>query len=65
MPTLVAATQLNPWLKAFYERLIARGKPAKVALIAAMRKLINAIYGVAKNRKPFVAIPVCSAAAAA
>jgi transposase len=56
MPTLVAATQLNPWLKAFYDRLIERGKPAKVALVAAMRKLISAIYSVAKNRKPFVPI---------
>jgi len=54
MPTLGAATQSNPWLMAFYRRLIARGKPSKVALIAAMRKLLNAIYSVAKNRRPFV-----------
>jgi transposase len=54
MPTLVAATRCNPWLMAFHERLIQRGKPAKVALVAAMRKLISAIYSVAKNRKPFV-----------
>jgi transposase len=53
MPTLTAVAR-NPWLKAFYERLIARGKPAKVALTAAMRKLTTAIYSVAKNRKPFV-----------
>ena len=54
MPTLGAATQSNPWLIAFYRRLIARGKPPKVALIAAMRKLLAAIYSVAKNRRPFV-----------
>jgi transposase len=54
MPTLGAATQSNPWLMTFYRRLIARGKPSKVALIAAMRKLLNAIYSVAKNRRPFV-----------
>jgi transposase len=53
MPTVVAATQLNPWLNQFYARLRARGKPAKVALVACMRKLIAAIYSVAKNRKPF------------
>ena len=29
------------------------GKPAKLALIAAMRKLMHAIYSVAKNRRPF------------
>jgi transposase len=53
MPTLVAVRH-NPWLRAFYERLIARGKLPNVALTAAMRKLLHAIYSVAKNRKPFV-----------
>ena len=53
MPTLTAIVH-NSWLKAFYERLIARGKPAKLALVAAMRKLLTAIYSVAKNRRPFV-----------
>jgi len=40
MPCLGAATQNNPVLKAFYNRLIAKGKEPKVALIACMRKLI-------------------------
>lgn len=53
MPTL-AATKYNPWLRAFYERLRAKGKLPKVALVAAMRKLLHAIYSVAKNRRPFV-----------
>ena len=39
MPTLVA-TQHNPILKAFYQRLRAKGKPAKVALTATARKLL-------------------------
>jgi hypothetical protein len=29
---------------AFYRRLMERGKPHKVALIAAMRKLLTAVY---------------------
>ena len=41
-------------LKCFYDPLILAGKPAKLAVIAAMRKLLHAIYTVAKNRKPFV-----------
>lgn len=53
MPTLTAVRR-NPWLKAFYERLRARGKPAKVALLAAMRKLLAAVYSVARHRQPFV-----------
>jgi transposase len=53
MPTLTAVKR-NAWLKRFYDRLILAGKPPKLALIAAMRKLLHAIYSVAKNRKPFV-----------
>jgi transposase len=40
MPCVGAATQNNPVLKAYYQRLIARGKEPKVALMACMRKLI-------------------------
>jgi transposase len=53
MPTLVAVVR-NSWLKAFYERLVASGKPPKLALVASMRKLVTAIYSVAKSRRPFV-----------
>jgi transposase len=53
MPTLTAV-QKNPWLKAHYERLRARGKLPKVALVACMRKLLTAVYSVAKHRQPFV-----------
>lgn len=54
--TTLAAVRLNDWLRPFYERLRAAGKPPKLALIAAMRKLLHAVYSVAKNRKPFVPI---------
>jgi len=40
MACLGAATQHNPVLKAFYRRLVAKGKEKKVALVACMRKLI-------------------------
>ena len=53
MPVLTAVRR-NPWLRAYYERLRAKGKLPKVALIASMRKLLTAIYSVAKNRRPFV-----------
>lgn len=53
MPVLTAVRK-NPWLKAYYDGLKARGKLPKVALVAAMRKLLMAIYSVAKHRKPFV-----------
>jgi transposase len=54
MPTL-SAVRSNPWLRAYYQRLRARGKLPKVALVACMHKLLLAIYSVAKHRRPFVA----------
>ena len=35
----LTATRVNPTLRACYQRLIAAGKPPKVALVACMRKL--------------------------
>ena len=40
MPVMGAATQHNPVLKAYYLRLIAKGKHAKLAIVACMHKLI-------------------------
>ena len=40
MPCVGAATLNNPVFKAFYQRLIAKGKAPKVAFIACMRKLL-------------------------
>jgi transposase len=36
----LVATRWNPVIRAFYQRLRAAGKPAKVALVACMRKLL-------------------------
>jgi transposase len=37
------AVRCNRWLRQYYERLRAAGKPGKVAVIAAMRKLLAAV----------------------
>ena len=37
----LVATRCNPVIKAFYLRLLAAGKPKKVALVACMRKLLT------------------------
>ena len=37
----LSAARCNPVLKQFYERLVAAGKPKKVALTACMRKLLT------------------------
>jgi transposase len=39
MPAL-AAVRFNPDLKAKFDQLVGAGKPAKVALVAVMRKLV-------------------------
>jgi transposase len=41
MPIVGAATRSNPVLKAHYQRLVARGKEPKVALMACLRRLIG------------------------
>ena len=52
MPALVAV-RFNPRMMAFYTKLLAKGKPKKVALVAVMRKLLVLAYGVLKSGKPF------------
>jgi transposase len=60
-PTVVAI-RCNPWLKQHFVHLVDKGKPKKVAIIACMRKLLLAIYSVARNRRPFeVRIPYAPA----
>jgi len=43
----------NPVLRAFYEQLLARGKPKKVALTACMHKLLAILHAVLRNRTPW------------
>jgi transposase len=49
----LSATQHNPVIKAFYERLRATGKPPKVARCAAARKLLHIAWAVATKDQPF------------
>jgi len=43
----------NPQCKALYERLVAKGKSKKLALIAVCNKLIKQSFGVIKNGLPY------------
>jgi len=52
MPALVAS-QHDPHLGAFYQRLLARGKTKMQALVAVMRKLLHAIFGIFKHQLPY------------
>jgi transposase len=52
MGTLLVARR-NPVVKEFYERLLAAGKPKKVALVACMRKLLSILNAVLRQRSPW------------
>lgn len=43
------AIRSNPAIKDFYERLTARGKPHKVAMIACMRKMLTILNAMART----------------
>jgi transposase len=45
----VAGIRANPVLRTFYERLVAKGKPKKLALTACMRKLLVILNTMVKN----------------
>ena len=47
----LVATRHNPVIKAFYQRLRAAGKPAKVALTACMRKLLIILNTMIRRRR--------------
>lgn len=57
----VTGARWNPVLRALYSRLRAVGKPAKVALVACMRRLLTILNAMVKNqqswRAPALAIP--------
>jgi transposase len=49
----VVAARFNPVIRAFYQRLVAAGKPKKLALTACMRKLLLILNAMAKNNQPW------------
>ena len=52
MPAM-SAIKHNPIILEFYEKLLNKGKPKKVALCAVMRKLLSISFGVLKSGKEF------------
>lgn len=52
MATL-AAVRWNRVLKAQYDRLVARGRPKKVALVACMRRLLTILNAIIRTATPW------------
>ena len=49
----MVARRHNPVLKAFFERLVAAGKPKMVALIAVARKLLTILNAILRDNRPW------------
>ena len=49
----MVAKKRNPVLKAFFDRLVAAGKPKMVALIAVARKLLTILNAILRDQKPW------------
>jgi transposase len=49
----LVAMRHNPVLKAFFDRLIAAGKPKMVAIIAVARKLLTILNAIVRDKRPW------------
>lgn len=49
----LVAIRFNPPLKSFYRRLREAGKPARLALVAVMRKLLTVLNAMLRDNKPW------------
>ena len=48
-----SAMRFNSVIQPFYERLLAQGKPKKVAIVACMHKLLTILNAIMKTNKPW------------
>ena len=49
----MVAKQHNPVLKAFFDRLVAAGRPKMIALIAVARKLLTILNAILRDNRPW------------
>jgi len=49
----MVAMRSNPVLKAFYDRLVAAGKPKMIAIIAVARKLLTILNAIVRDNRPW------------
>ncbi len=58
MPALVAL-QHEPHLRAFYQRLVSRGKARMQAVIAVMRKLLHGVFAMFRSNQSYDGAKLC------
>jgi transposase len=49
----ISSVRFNPHMRIFFQRLVARGKPKKLILIAIARKLLVLCFAVCKSQIPY------------
>lgn len=49
----LSAIRCNPVMREFYQRLLARGKPKMVALIAVARKILTVLNAMLRDKRPW------------
>jgi transposase len=49
----MVAARYTPLLKACRDRLVARDKPKKVALVAVARKLLTILNAIVRDKRPW------------
>ena len=60
MPALVALRR-DPYLRRFYQNLLARGKARLQAVVAVMRKLLHALFAMFRTNQPYDGSKLCCA----
>jgi len=50
----LAAIVHNPLIRKYYNHLIQKGKPPKVAIVACMRKIIRILNAMIRDNRPFI-----------
>ena len=58
MPALVALRH-EPHLRAFYQRLVNRGKARMQAVIAVMRKLLHGLFAMFRSNQSYNGAKLC------
>ena len=59
MPALVALRR-DPYLRGFYQNLLARGKAWLQAVVAVMRKLLHALFAMFRTNQPYDGSRLCA-----
>ena len=49
----ISALRSNPVIRTTYQRLVAAGKPKKVAIVACMRKLLSILNAIVRDQTPW------------